>query len=119
MSYSRTALEAQIDRIATELDEIRRLADICDEVRYLPSLAGSGGPGAGGVRRPTEDAACDPARLAVVVELATAYNHMTSAAAYVSGTATALDRALSMWEGRQGADDGSGNTDGGPGGGRA
>ncbi|MFB7012938.1 MULTISPECIES: hypothetical protein [unclassified Streptomyces] len=50
--------------------------------------------------RPTEDTALDEARQLVNDELATVSAHLISAAAYVKGSCAALDRALSVWEGK-------------------
>ncbi|WSC31826.1 hypothetical protein OG902_36835 [Streptomyces sp. NBC_01768] len=50
--------------------------------------------------RPTEDAALDEARQLVNTELTTATTHLVKASAYIKGSVAALDRALSVWEGR-------------------
>ncbi|MFE6498145.1 hypothetical protein [Streptomyces sp. NPDC057748] len=50
--------------------------------------------------RPTEDAALDEARQLVNAELTTASAHLVKAVAYVKGSVAALDRALSVWEGK-------------------
>ena len=98
-------VEALVAALTRDLANVRRLAELCDAVdgmrgRRPPAdpdnigRRGSVGPG-----RPTEDIALDDARLLVIYELTTAVQHITKAAAYAKGTAAALDRALSLWEG--------------------
>lgn len=90
-------------KLITEASHLEQLLLMCDDVkdmRGLRSSGPSGGRPSGGVSRPTEDAALDEARQLVNHELATATAHLVNAVAYVKGSVAALDRALSVWEGR-------------------
>lgn len=90
-------------KLIADAHQLDRLLQMCDDVkdlRGLRSSGSSGGRSSGGVSRPTEDTALDEARQLVNAELVTAGAHLVNASAYVLGSCAALDRALSIWEGK-------------------
>ncbi|MEV7425205.1 hypothetical protein [Streptomyces sp. NPDC091212] len=96
---------ALLSSLDSELSEVRRLLDIYDDAVTMPGRRpdvdadGTGRRASSGPSRPTEIAALDEARDALLSELHTGARQVAYAVAYVRGVAASMDRALLRWEG--------------------
>lgn len=98
-------LTDRLDTLVREVDELRRLLDMCDAVSDMRGRRPAADPERAGRQathgpsRPTEDLALDHARSLMKAQIPTGITYVTYAIAYVRGVNAAMDRALSVWEG--------------------